>query len=108
LPIPPPNLVDLWRIEGEGPDLHLHQSVLHFPLIHLRDLSLGFPLGKPRHLVVLTCLLLLCSEAVVLGSSQSFCGLCSKLVVRALDSALKDSDKERWTELLCEVHRRIG
>ena len=45
---------------------------------------------------------------VVLGSSQSFCGLCSKLVVRDPDSALKDSDKERWTELLCEVHRRIG
>ena len=37
LPIPPPNLVDLWRIEGEGPDLQLHQAILHFPLIHLRD-----------------------------------------------------------------------
>ena len=53
LPIPPPKLVDLWRIEGEGPDLLLHQSVLHFPLIHLRESRLGFPLGKPRHLVVL-------------------------------------------------------
>ena len=42
LPIPPPKLVDLRRIEGEGLDLQLHQVVLHFPLIHLRDLSLGF------------------------------------------------------------------
>ena len=53
LPIPPPKLVDLRRIEGEAPDLQLHQAILHFPLIHLRDSSLGFPLGKPRHLVVL-------------------------------------------------------
>ena len=37
LSIPPPKLVDFWRIEGEGPDLHLHQAVFHFPLIHLRD-----------------------------------------------------------------------
>ena len=54
----------------------------------MRDLSLRFSLGKPRHLVVLTCLLLLCSRFVVLGSSQSSCGLCSKLVVRAPNSAL--------------------
>ena len=93
--IPPPKLVDLWRIEGEGPDLLLHQSVLHFPLIHLRDSSLGFPLGKLRHLVVLTCLLLLCSRFVVLGSTQSFCGLSLKFVVRAPDSALKDSNSGR-------------
>ena len=53
LPISPPKLADLRRIEGEALDPHLHQAVLHFPLIHLRDLSLGFPLGKPRHLVVL-------------------------------------------------------
>ena len=51
--IPPPKLVDLRRIEGEAPDLQLHQVVLHFPLIHLRDLTIEFPLGKPRHLVVL-------------------------------------------------------
>ena len=38
LPIPPPKCVDLWRIEGEGPDLHLHRADFHFPLIHLRDL----------------------------------------------------------------------
>ena len=53
LPIPPPKLVDLRRIEGEALDLQLHQAVLHFPLIHLRDSILGFPLGKPRNLVVL-------------------------------------------------------
>ena len=51
LPIPPPKLVDIRRIEGEGPDLHLHQAVLHFPLIHLRDPLLGFPLGKPSLLL---------------------------------------------------------
>ena len=38
LPIPSPKFVDLWRIEGEGPDLHLHRADFHFPLIHLRDL----------------------------------------------------------------------
>ena len=53
LPIPPSKLVDLWRIEGEGLDLHLHRAVLHFPLIHLRDHLLGFPLGKPSPLLYL-------------------------------------------------------
>ena len=38
LPFPPPKFIDLWRIEGEGPDLHLHQAVFYFPLIHVRDL----------------------------------------------------------------------
>ena len=37
LPTPPSKLVYLWRIEGEGPDLHLHQADLHFPLISLED-----------------------------------------------------------------------
>src|SRR5664279_915190 len=55
LSILPPKLVDSWRIEGEGQDLHLHQADLLFPLIHLRDLSLGFPCGKPRHLVAYLC-----------------------------------------------------
>ena len=36
LSIPPLKFIDLWRIEGEGPDLHLYQAVLHFPLIHLK------------------------------------------------------------------------
>ena len=50
LPILPPKCVDLWRIEGEGPDLHLHQAVLHFPLIHLRDFLPRVSLcRKPRH-----------------------------------------------------------
>ena len=57
LSILPPKLVDSWRIEGEGQDLHLHQADLLFPLIHLRDLSLGFPCGKPRHLVAYLCVL---------------------------------------------------
>ena len=30
-----------------------------------------------------------------LGRSQSFCGLCLKIVVKAPDSALKDSDSGR-------------
>ena len=33
LSIPPLKFVDLWRIEGEGPDIHLHQVVSHFPLV---------------------------------------------------------------------------
>ena len=41
LPQPPKSLV-LWRIEGEDPDLHLHRSNLHFPLILLRALLLVF------------------------------------------------------------------
>ena len=36
LPMPPPNQAHLWRIEGEGPDLHLHQADFYFPLILLR------------------------------------------------------------------------
>ena len=47
LPIPPPKFVDTWRIEGEGPDLLLHRSDLHFLPIHLGISWLGFPLGKP-------------------------------------------------------------
>ena len=39
----PPKLLDLLGIEGEATDLQLHQAVLHFPLIHLRALWLGFP-----------------------------------------------------------------
>ena len=46
LPILPPKLVDLWRIEGEALDLQFNQAVLHFPLIHLRDSRLGFSLEK--------------------------------------------------------------
>ena len=36
LPIHPTISADLWRIEGEGPDLHLHRAVFHFSLILLR------------------------------------------------------------------------
>ena len=36
LPIHPTISADLWRIEGEGPDLHLHRGVFHFSLILLR------------------------------------------------------------------------
>ena len=39
----PPKVVDLWGIEGEDTDLLLLQAVLHFPLICLRALWLGFP-----------------------------------------------------------------
>ena len=42
----------LFRSEGEDPDLHLHQAVLHFPLIHLRILVLGLALCYPRILVL--------------------------------------------------------
>ena len=38
LPIPPLKFVDSWRIEGEGPDLHLHRAVSLSPLFLLRDL----------------------------------------------------------------------
>ena len=69
LSIPPPKLVDLRRIEGEGQDLHLHQPVFHFPLICLRDSCLGFPLGKPRCLVVLT-LIVIVSVAVLIWEPQ--------------------------------------
>ena len=68
LPIPPPKLVDSWRIEGEGRDLHLHQADSHVPLIHLRDLSLGLPCGEPRHIVVLLVI------RGVFGSPQFGCG----------------------------------
>ena len=36
LPIHPTISADLWRIEGEGPDLRLHRAVFHFSLILLR------------------------------------------------------------------------
>ena len=36
LPIHPSISADLWRIEGGGSDLHLHQAYFHFPLILLR------------------------------------------------------------------------
>ena len=57
LPIPPPKFVDLWRIEGEGPDLHLHRAVFHFPLSLLRDLvsrvSFVVTLDSRAHLFLL-------------------------------------------------------
>ena len=40
----PSKALDLWRIEGEDPDLHLHRSDLHFPLICLRAPLLVFHL----------------------------------------------------------------
>jgi hypothetical protein len=40
----PPKALDIWRIEGEGQDLHPHQRDLNLPLIHLRALLLEFPL----------------------------------------------------------------
>ena len=43
-----------------------------------------------------------------LGSSQSFCGLCLKIVVRDSISAQKEINSGRWTELLGKVHGRIG
>ena len=67
LDVEPPNHLDLlfqpskvfvlWRIKRGGLDLHLHQRDFHFPLIHLRDLSLGFPCGEPRHLFAYLCYL---------------------------------------------------
>jgi hypothetical protein len=33
----PPKPLDVWRIEGEDPNLHSHQSNLHFSLICLRS-----------------------------------------------------------------------
>ena len=57
LPIRPPKLVDIRRIEGEDPDLQLHQAVLHFPLSLLRAHGLGFPLGEPSPIVdLIPCL----------------------------------------------------
>ena len=48
LPLHPINLADLWRIEGEDPDLQLHRPVLHFPLICLRAPLLLCFFGNPR------------------------------------------------------------
>ena len=94
LPIPPPKLVDTWRIEGEAPDLHLHQAVLHFPLIHLRDPLLGFPFGKPS--LILYSLDCFCDRFVVVREPPTLLWVVPRIVVvRAPDSALKDSDSGR-------------
>ena len=47
LPILPPKFIDLWRIGGEGPDLHPHRGDLYFLPIYLGISWLGFPVGKP-------------------------------------------------------------
>ena len=51
----PTKALDLWRFEGEDPDLHPHRSDLHFPLICLRALLLVFLFG------ISSCLLLMYS-----------------------------------------------
>jgi len=43
LPIPPPKLVDLWRIEGEDLDLHLHRAVSPLSEWNPFDLVLEVP-----------------------------------------------------------------
>src|SRR5664279_2385876 len=40
-PIPPPKLVDSWRIEGEDLDLHFHKSISPLSEENLVDLVLG-------------------------------------------------------------------
>ena len=44
LPIPPPKLVDLWRIEGEGLDLLFHQTISPLSEGNIFDLDLGVAL----------------------------------------------------------------
>ena len=44
LPIPPPKLVDLWRIEGEGLDLLFHQTISPLSEENIFDLDLGVAL----------------------------------------------------------------
>ena len=44
LPIPPPKLVDLWRIEGEGIDLLFHQTISSLSEGNIFDLDLGVAL----------------------------------------------------------------
>ena len=43
LPIPPPKLVDLWRIEGEDLDLHFHRTVSPLSELNPFDLVLEVP-----------------------------------------------------------------
>jgi hypothetical protein len=43
LHLQPPKVSDLWRIEGGGPDLHLHRRNFCFPSFCLRDLFLVVP-----------------------------------------------------------------
>ena len=93
LPIPPPKFIDLWRIGGEGPDLHLHRRDLHFSPIHLGISWLGFPVGKPSSpLLYSWCYLdLLWSLTFcgLLGSPQFSCGCVPQAFVRDSISALK-------------------
>ena len=101
LPHKPLNQAQTWRFKGEDLDLQLHQAVLHFPLIHLRDFVPRVSLcGKPRlldFLLVCCC----CNRFVVcLRAPNLVVGVCLKLVVRATDSALKDSNSGRWTRPL--------
>ena len=44
LPIPPPKLIDLWRIEGEGLDLLFHQTIPPLSEGNLVDHDLGVSL----------------------------------------------------------------
>ena len=43
LPIPPPKLVDLWRIEGEDLDLHFHRAISPLSEWNPFDLVLEVP-----------------------------------------------------------------
>ena len=90
LPIQPPISADLWRIEGGGPDLHLHRAVFHFPLILLRAPLLGFPLGKPSPLCTYLCVFV--TDLCCLGAPNPLWVVPQIVVVKAPDSALKVFD----------------
>ena len=93
LPIHPSISADLWRIEGGGPDLHLHRVVFHFPLILLRAPLLGFPLGKPSPLCTHLCVFV--TDPCCLGAPNPLWVVPQIVVVKAPASVLKEPDSGR-------------
>ena len=93
LPIQPLISADLWRIEGGGPNLHLHQAVFYFPLILLRAPLLGFPLGKPSPLCTHLCVFV--TDLCCLGAPNPLWVVPQTVVVKAPASALKEPDSGR-------------
>ena len=93
LPIQPLISADLWRIEGGGPDLHLHQAVFHFPLILLRAPLLGFLLGKPSPLC--TYLFVFVTDLCCLGAVNPLWVVPQTVVVKTPVSVLNEPDSGR-------------
>jgi hypothetical protein len=82
----PPKSLDLWRIEGEDPDLHLHRSNLNFHLIHLRTPVLVISL---ENLVVVLSLITCLCVVKALGASNLVVDVCFNFCVKVTFATLR-------------------